>query len=160
MKRATESARVDVAESLADAVADVAPVGRARDVFIVKESISGVVLGDRRGLARLLRNVLENAVRFSPRSGRVRVTAEPSDRGLDITVSDEGPGIEGDDVERIFEPFARGARSRDPEGTGLGLTIARELARSYGGDVQVSPGPGGQFVVQLRSAAASDVAEG
>ncbi|MBX3197579.1 MAG: HAMP domain-containing histidine kinase [Labilithrix sp.] len=152
VKAATESSSVDIAEPLADAVADVAPVGRLRDVFIVKEAISGVVLGDRRGLARLLRNVLENAVRFSPREGRVRVVIEPSDEGLEISVNDDGPGLDVDDVERVFEPFARGARNQDPEGTGLGLTIARELARSYGGDVRVSPGPGGRFVIQLRSA--------
>ncbi|MBX3223273.1 MAG: HAMP domain-containing histidine kinase [Labilithrix sp.] len=156
VKAATESSRVDVAEPLADAVADVAPVGRLRDVFIMKEPISGVVLGDRRGLARLLRNVLENAVRFSPRAGRVRVGVEPSDEGIEISVTDEGPGIDADDVERVFEPFARGARNQDPEGTGLGLTIARELARSYGGDVRVSPGPGGRFVISLRAARVGD----
>lgn len=147
---------VDVSEALADAVADVAPLGRERDVFIVKEHVTGVVQGDRRGLARLFRNVLENAVRFSPRAGRVRVSASIEGTGLDITVVDEGPGIALDDVERIFEPFARGARTDDPEGTGLGLTIARELARSYDGDVRVSPGPGGRFVVHLCTATASD----
>jgi len=150
VKAATESAQVDISEPLADAIADVAPVGRTRDVFIVKDSASGIVLGDRRGLARLLRNVLENAVRFSPPTGRVRIATERSDEALEITISDDGPGIDADDVERIFEPFARGSRNRDPEGTGLGLTIAREIARSYGGDVRVVPGPGGSFVVQLR----------
>lgn len=152
VKSSAEGARVDLAEPLADAVADVAPIGRARDVFIVKNDARGLVLGDRRGLARLLRNVLENAVRFSPRDGRVRVQIEPADGGLDVAVSDDGPGIDVDDAELIFEPFARGTRNRDPDGTGLGLTIARELARSYGGDVRVAPGPGGQFVVHLRSA--------
>jgi two-component system, OmpR family, sensor kinase len=156
VKASTESAQIDIAEPLADAISDVAPLGRSRDVFIVKDAISGLVLGDRRGLARLLRNVLENAVRFSPSTGRVRVSVEAADDGVDIGVSDEGPGIEADDVERIFEPFARGARNRDPEGTGLGLTIARELARSYGGDVRVSPGKGGRFVVHLRNANRAD----
>jgi signal transduction histidine kinase len=82
----------------------------------------------------------------------VRVSVEAESEGVAVTVTDQGPGIEDDDVERIFEPFARGGRNRDPEGTGLGLTIARELARSYGGDVRVSPGKGGRFVVHLRHA--------
>jgi two-component system heavy metal sensor histidine kinase CusS len=156
VKATADVARVRVADPLADAIADVAPLGRVRDVFIVRDSLVADVVGDRRGLARLFRNVLENAVRFSPRSGRVQVSTQFSDDGVEVRVSDEGPGIAADDVERIFEPFARGARTRDPEGTGLGLTIARELARSYGGDVRVSPGPGGRFVVQLRSTPASD----
>lgn len=152
VKRAADGAEIDVAEPLADAIADVAPVGRARDVFIVKDAVQGRVLGDRRGLSRLLRNVLENAVRFSPRTGRVRIALEGDEGALEIAVTDDGPGVEVDDVERIFEPFARGSRNRDPEGTGLGLTIARELARSYGGDVSVSPGAGGRFLVRLRRA--------
>ena len=152
VKGATERVEVDVAEPLADAIADVAPVGRARDVFILKDAVQGRVLGDRRGLSRLFRNVLENAVRFSPRTGRVRITLEEADAALEIAVADDGPGVDVDDVERIFEPFARGSRNRDPEGTGLGLTIAREIARSYGGDVRVTPGSGGRFLVRLHRA--------
>lgn len=155
VKATTSGALVDVAEPLSDALADVAPVGRARDVFIVKGPVQGVVLGDRRGLSRLLRNVLENAVRFSPPTGRVHITAEDEGETLAIAVADDGPGIAADDVERVFEPFARASRNQSPEGTGLGLTIARELARSYGGDVRVAPGGGGRFVVQLRRSLAA-----
>lgn len=152
VKAAKESALVGVEQPLADAISDVAPLGRTRDVFILNEPIAGQVLGDRRGLARVFRNVLENAVRFSPRSGRVRVFGEERDGALEITIQDDGPGIEIEDIERVFEPFARGDRNDALEGTGLGLTIARELARSYGGDVRVVPGKGGRLVVELRRA--------
>jgi two-component system heavy metal sensor histidine kinase CusS len=137
-------------EALTDAIADVAPVGRTRDVFIVTQALSARVRGDRRGLARLFRNVLENAVHFSPRGGRVRVEGRLEDARVIVSVKDEGPGIVADDEERIFEPFARGVREDGLEGTGLGLSIARNLARAFGGDVTVEPGAGGQFFVELR----------
>ncbi|MBX3191581.1 MAG: HAMP domain-containing histidine kinase [Labilithrix sp.] len=152
VKAEVEDARVDVQEPLADAIKDVAPLGRSRDVFIVSEPVTGLVQGDRRGLARLFRNVLENAVRFSPRMGRVHVESKRADGVLEVVVVDDGKGISVEDVERIFEPFARAGRNDHAEGTGLGLTIARELARSCGGDVFASPGPGGRFVVRLPTA--------
>ncbi|MBX3233443.1 MAG: HAMP domain-containing histidine kinase [Labilithrix sp.] len=140
-----------IEDAVLDAVGDVAPVGRARHVFIVVEPFHALVAGDRAGIARLLRNLLENAVRFSPDEGRVRVAAAEKDGRLEISVSDDGPGIAKEDEDRIFEPFARGARGREPNGTGLGLSIARELARSYGGDVRAVPSEeGGRFVIALR----------
>lgn len=146
-----QAVEVDLAEPLAEAIGEVAPLGRSRDVFIENDAAGGLVLGDRRGLARLFRNVLENAIRYSPPATRVRVSVARSDEGTEVNIRDEGPGIDESDVERIFEPFARGARRGDAQGTGLGLTIARELARSFGGDLRVSPGPGGRFSVHLRS---------
>jgi two-component system, OmpR family, sensor kinase len=137
-------------EPLDDAIADVAPLGRLREVLIVSESLPATVRGDRRGLARLLRNVLENAVRFSPRGGRVGVKSRIDHERILISVTDEGPGIVRGEEERIFEPFARGGRSDGPEGTGLGLSIARGLARSFGGDVAVERGDGGRFVIELQ----------
>jgi signal transduction histidine kinase len=116
----------------------------------VSESLPATVRGDRRGLARLLRNVLENAVRFSPRGGRVGVKSRIDHERILISVTDEGPGIVRGEEERIFEPFARGGRSDGPEGTGLGLSIARGLARSFGGDVAVERGDGGRFVIELQ----------
>jgi two-component system heavy metal sensor histidine kinase CusS len=137
-------------DALTDAIADVAPVGRARDVFIVAEPLSATVRGDRRGLARLFRNLLENAVRFSPRLARVEVSGRTEDGQVFISITDRGPGIQPADKERIFEPFARPLGSDTGEGTGLGLSIARGLARAVGGDVTVEPGKGGRFVVELR----------
>jgi two-component system, OmpR family, sensor kinase len=157
VKAAPTDAEVGIEDALADAISDVAPLGRSRDVGIRSEPITGLVRGERRGLARIFRNVLENAVRFSPPSGRVRVFSEAKERKLTIIFQDEGPGIGVDDVERVFEPFARVERNDATEGTGLGLTIARELARSYGGDVRVVPGEGGCLIVELRRAEASAV---
>lgn len=146
-------APVAIADAVADAVGDVAPLGRARHVFIVVEPLRGLVVGERSGVARILRNLLENAVRFSPDEGRVRVTGTSADGQLAITVTDDGPGVAPGDEERIFEPFAHAARGQQPNGSGLGLPIAREIARAFGGDVRAEVGGrGGSFVVTLPAA--------
>ncbi len=136
-------------DALTDAVADVASVGRARGVLILAAPLSASVGGDRRTVARLLRNILENAVRFSPEAGRVHVAGAIESERIVIEVRDEGPGVAEGDEERIFAPFARGVRD-DTEGVGLGLSIARGLARALGGDVTARSGEGGRFIIELR----------
>jgi two-component system OmpR family sensor kinase len=139
-----------VGAALLDAVGDVAPAAKLRGVNIVAEPPSARARGDRRGLARLFRNVLENAARFAPAGSLVRVEGRMEEERVVVRVLDEGPGIAAEDTERIFEPFTRRTRADGPEGTGLGLSIARALARSFGGDVTAEVGPGGRFVVNLR----------
>ena len=81
---------------------------------------------------------MENAKRYAPDSAP-RVTFSKSDRGVNITVEDRGPGIEEADRERIFEPLLRLDRARTignaADGFGLGLTVARSITRSFGGDL-------------------------
>ncbi len=150
VKHAPGEGPTAIEDALADAIADVAPTGRQRDVFIVTQPLTALVRGERRGLARLFRNVVENAVRFSPRGSKVWIDGHMADDEAVITVTDDGPGIAEADADRIFEPFSRAARddARD-EGTGLGLSIARRLARSFGGDVIAEPRRGGRFVIRL-----------
>ena len=99
---------------------------------------------DRAHVARALRNVLTNAVGHSPRGGTVRIGI---DAGPPITVrvTDQGSGIDADDLPFIFERFYRADRSRGRiPGSGIGLTVARELVSANGGTVEVeSTGPGG-----------------
>ena len=85
-------------------------------------------------IRRALRNLVENAERYGDRAV---VTAEVDDDSLAIKVLDEGPGIPTEDLERVFEPFFRleKSRSRNTGGSGLGLSIARTIARAHGGDV-------------------------
>lgn len=149
MKAAPTTGPVHLEDALGDAIAEVARVGRAKEVSIVAQPLTATVRADRRGVARLLRNVLENAVRFSPRAADVRVGQRVEDRRVRIDVIDDGPGIDADEAEVIFEPFSRGARDDGAGGTGLGLAIARGLARSFGGDVHAELGRGGRFVITL-----------
>jgi signal transduction histidine kinase len=98
----------------------------------------GAVLGDRRGLVHVLRNLIENAVRHTPVSGHVRVHVTPAPGGMvAIEVADDGEGIPAQALPRIFERFYRAdsARARHIGGTGLGLAIVKHLVGAMGGQV-------------------------
>jgi two-component system sensor histidine kinase SenX3 len=113
-----------------------------------------VVLGDEDLLITALRNLLENAVAYSPEKTRVVVsTARDDGHGAQITVADQGIGIPERDLERIFERFYRvdPARSRATGGTGLGLAIVKHVVAAHGGKVTVwsKEGVGSTFTVRL-----------
>ncbi len=103
---------------------------------------------DAEKLSRALLNIAHNAVRFSP-GGTVTLSARPHDGGVCLEVRDTGCGILPEDLERIFEPFEKGAEG----GTGLGLTIAKSLVELLGGriDVETAVGEGSRFVVSFPS---------
>ena len=92
------------------------------------------VEGDRRRLGQILRNLLDNAVKFSPPGGTVRIAVEPVDGRPSIVVEDEGPGIPAGEQDRIFQRFYQVDRSRSKvrPGTGLGLAIVKHLAQLHG----------------------------
>jgi len=97
-------------------------------------------------LDRALDALVENAVRYSPPGGSVEIVAAPTS----IEVLDRGPGLEPDEVEAVFERFRRGsAGRRSTSGTGLGLPIARELTRQWGGEVTLAPREGGGTVATI-----------
>jgi signal transduction histidine kinase len=100
-------------------------------------------------LKRAIRNLVENACVYGARA-RVALTASGSD--LAVTVDDDGPGIPEADMERVFAPFVRLEPSRNPEtgGIGLGLAIARTIARAHGGDVELLNRPEGGLRATLR----------
>lgn len=148
LKASRDDGAAAVDAAIVAAIADVAVVARERDVVLDAAVDTGVVPGDTRSLARLFRNVLENAIRFSPRGAHVVVRGRAGDTSFVVEVTDEGPGVQAREAERIFEPFARVGDAAGV-GTGLGLTIARGIARSSGGDVAVRPGRGGCFVITL-----------
>ncbi|HEX8238856.1 MAG TPA: ATP-binding protein [Allosphingosinicella sp.] len=112
------------------------------------------VLGDPLALRRLVGNLLDNAVKYG---GGARCQVLSRDGKAVILVDDDGPGIAEDSLERMFTPFVRGDSARDPAtgGVGLGLAIARAIARSHGGDVLLSARPkrGLRARVELPSAA-------
>jgi len=96
------------------------------------------VRGDARLLRRLLRNLLENARRHGAPPIEVRVAA--AGPCAEVTVSDSGPGVPQSERERIFEPFRQASGARAAAGSGLGLSLVRQIARHHGGDAYVRPG--------------------
>ncbi|HXW03681.1 MAG TPA: ATP-binding protein [Vicinamibacterales bacterium] len=115
-----------------------------------------VVTGDPAKLHDALRNLLENAINYSPVGGRIVMGADRLDARVRITVADSGPGIPEADLPRIFERFyrvdkARSRGARDPGGTGLGLSIVKHLIELHGGHVWAANRPegGAVFTVEL-----------
>jgi signal transduction histidine kinase len=104
--------------------------------------------GDPAGLRRAVSNLIDNALKFG---GSASVTAVRVDDRAVITVSDSGPGLNSDELERVFEPFYRGERSRNRQtgGAGLGLAIARQAVRAAGGEVVLSNRTGGGLKARL-----------
>jgi len=155
--------RVPLADVVAAAIRTVQGEVEQRDVALRVEDDGTSVLGTERDLERLLRNLVENAVRHSPRGGEVTVTVTGQPGGAVVTVTDDGPGVAADDRGRIFEPFFRGARDRAAEegGAGLGLAIAREIARQHGGDIRLddAAGRGARFLVTLQAHATEKLQE-
>ena len=115
-------------------------------------------------LQRVVVNVVENALKFSPADRDVDVRVAPRGEAVEVAVSDHGPGVASEDAERIFEPFARGGRTRDVPGSGLGLAIARGLAgrqrRRRSGSAPHRTAAGATFVLELPAARASGAVSG
>jgi two-component system phosphate regulon sensor histidine kinase PhoR len=107
------------------------------------------IAGDRRRLAEILQNLLDNATQYTLPGGRITVNAETREADVVFTISDTGIGIPKSDQSRIFERFYRvdAARSREAGGTGLGLAIAKHLVEVHGGRIWVDSeiGQGSQF---------------
>ena len=110
------------------------------------------ILGDIRLIQRMIANLLDNAIKYTPSEGRVNVSIDAkSEQKVAITVNDTGIGISKEDLPHIFERFYRCDPSRSQAGTGLGLSFARTVARVHGGDIAVTsiPNQGSTFTVTL-----------
>jgi len=104
-------------------------------------------------IERVLENLIENAIKYTPEGGRVSLSLIPGTDSIEARVADNGPGIPEEDRERIFERFYRVEKSRAdaPEGTGLGLAITRRILQLHDSPIRVEslPGHGASFSFQL-----------
>jgi signal transduction histidine kinase len=110
------------------------------------------ISGDNRLIQRMIANLLDNAIKYTPSEGRVNVSIDAnSEQKIAITVNDSGIGISKEDLPHIFERFYRCDPSRSQAGIGLGLSFARTVARVHGGDIAVTsiPHQGSTFTVTL-----------
>jgi two-component system phosphate regulon sensor histidine kinase PhoR len=112
-----------------------------------------LVRADEEAIRQILDNLIDNAIKYTPEGGSVRLSSRVTDEGIAIEVADTGIGIPRDDLPRVFERFYRvdKARSRELGGTGLGLAIVKHLVQSIGGQITVNSrvGVGSQFTVTL-----------
>lgn len=124
-----------------ETVAELLPLAQARRIDVGLEAGSGApagVAGDPDSLRTLLRNLLDNALKYSPEGGRVDVVVErPDEGGVLLAVEDSGPGIEPGERERVFDRFRRG-EAQDVPGSGLGLAIVAAVARRHGAALRLA----------------------
>jgi signal transduction histidine kinase len=144
---------IDLAEILGlvaeDADFEAAGKGAAVDL-----QVTGTlpVRGNRDLLHRAVENVVRNALRHSPAGGRVRIAARQDERAgqIEVSVSDQGPGVRPENLAAIFAPFFRDSPANTPDGYGLGLAITQRVAALHGGEVHANNRAEGGLVVTLR----------
>jgi two-component system OmpR family sensor kinase/two-component system sensor histidine kinase BaeS len=147
--------RIDVAELLADVQTSFSGQAEAAGVALTIAPLSAplAVTGDAGRLDQVLSNLVANALRHTPAGGQVMLSAIESQHRVEISVNDTGPGISEEDLPYVFDRFWRGDRARDRSAghSGLGLAIARQLARAHGGELTVvsRPGAGATFTLTL-----------
>ncbi|MDP9176081.1 MAG: HAMP domain-containing histidine kinase [Gemmatimonadota bacterium] len=131
----------------------------ARHTVVVSanEETLSRVNGDREALSRALWNLLDNAIKYSPDGGEVRVDVSNGAGSISIAVRDRGIGVGNNERERIFDKFVRGreAERRGSKGTGIGLAMVKHIAEGHGGSVHVSSegfGRGSTFTIDLPAA--------
>lgn len=150
----------DLINTVSESAKALLPVAEERDITVeIKLPESPVnIAGDEEALCQVTRNLLDNALKYTPQGGRVKVSVKRDGGYAVIEVEDTGIGIEPGERHRIFERFYRvdKARSRELGGTGLGLSIVRHILISHGGKVSVDsiPGSGSTFRVCLPLASA------
>jgi signal transduction histidine kinase len=143
--------RVDLSECCDEAVEALTPTAAARGVTVKLEAVDHVrVRGNTNALGRVVRNLLDNAIRHAPEGSVVTVTVR-HDGMPTVEVADAGPGFTAEFAEHAFDRWSRAdeSRSRETGGGGLGLAIARGLVAAHGGRIWISPPPGGHVAFEL-----------
>lgn len=136
---------VDLTEIVDEAIEVFRPIASAREVSVKLDADARVLaVGGSDAVARVVRNLLDNAVRHSPTGGEVVITVSNGSSAR-LTITDEGRGFAPEFVDHAFESFSRDdvSRVRSGGGAGLGLAIARGYVTALGGDIWAGPGPGG-----------------
>ncbi len=142
--------RLDLSELVRQAVAETVPYALSRgSEFALYADEPVIVRGDRLALSVLVRNLADNAVRYSPAGSKVELRVSEKDGSPTLEVDDAGPGIPPSERERVFDRFYRRAAAQE-EGTGLGLAIVRSVAASHGARITLSESPLGGLKVEVR----------
>lgn len=155
-----ERSSLDVRTVAKDAADEFAPHFETRGIALERSLASCVIDADATRLRQVIANLLSNALKFTPDRGRVRVETVPEAGWAVVRVSDTGPGIPADEIDYVFDRFYRGAGAR-ASGSGIGLTVVRELVRAHGGEVSIESQTGSGTTITVRlpqtSSAARDL---
>lgn len=148
---------LDLGEIMDDAVRLVRTRAESGGVTVASEAALDLpeVEADYRALKQILLNLLTNAVKFTPRGGRVEVRAERAAGRIKISVRDTGIGIAKEDLGRLAKPFEQieSQHSKTQQGTGLGLALTKSLVEGHGGELAIESEPGRGTTVSFTLAA-------
>jgi two-component system phosphate regulon sensor histidine kinase PhoR len=148
-----EMSRISVQALVTDAVVKMQPLAGRRTLEVHQTESDVWVRADRDRLAQVLTNLVDNAIKFTGDGGRITLGWRTHNGDVEVTVSDDGPGIAPADLPHVFERFYKADRARAavPGGTGLGLAIAKHIVEAHGGRIRVAsePGRGTTFAFSL-----------
>jgi signal transduction histidine kinase len=113
-----------------------------------------LVVADRTRVVQVLSNLLRNAIKFTPRDGRIEIRAAPRERAIAFSVTDTGPGISAERQARVFDRYWQSSTGARQRGSGLGLSIAKGIVEAHGGRISVRsvPGEGSEFAFTIPQA--------
>ena len=133
-----------------DTVERMHPTSELKDITLETIGMENATIkGDPILVQNALHNLLDNAVKYSPSGAEIHVALTIADDGAKISVQDTGPGFQTDELDDLPKRFARGANTQDIVGSGLGLTIAKEVVEAHGGTLKISNNAGGGACVSL-----------
>jgi two-component system OmpR family sensor kinase/two-component system sensor histidine kinase QseC len=139
--------KVDLASAAAEGIKDTHDLAIARNIDLSLDAVPGLYIqGNREALRTLARNLVDNAVRYTPPGGTVQVRCRSTAQDALLEVSDTGPGIAAADRQRVFDRFYRRAAAQE-HGTGLGLAIVKAIAERHGARLDLGAAPGGGLQV-------------
>lgn len=132
---------------------------RRQDVEFDVQQVDWYLYGDSHAFERAVMNLLDNAAKWSPDGGTVRLRMNADGRVLTLEVEDEGPGIPEADRELVFERFYRAIETRTMPGSGLGLAIVRQVVVKHGGEIEALEAPGGGALMRMTVPGSPDAPE-
>ena len=145
---------ISLADMTEEVICDLTAVAEKKKITISQNPGTAEIIANDTLVYRAIYNLVENAIKYNNTGGKVTVSIKEDSEFASVIVSDNGPGIEQEDWQHIFEPFFRidKSRSRDMGGAGLGLALVKEIARQHGGDIYVvqSSKNGTQIALKLR----------
>jgi signal transduction histidine kinase len=130
---------ISVSELVAETVRQMEKLGQDKGITLSMDTVKGNIIGDRARVRQVLLILLDNALRFTPANGTIRISAQPSGKFIEVVVADSGPGIPPEHLPHLFERFyqVRTNATNDSRSNGLGLSIAKGLIEAQHGTIHI-----------------------
>ncbi|WP_110929595.1 hybrid sensor histidine kinase/response regulator [Bacillus massiliglaciei] len=146
---------IDIVKIITECVAMVLPLANNHKLRIVNQAAgkdSVYIKADPTRIKQVILNLLDNAIKYNVKEGRIEISYKETDKGIKIFIKDSGIGVHPDEIEAIFEPFYR-IKGTNVEGTGIGLSLTKQLIQMMGGTIEVksTKGKGSIFQISLLS---------